>query len=446
MSESAEADQVVSEEPAAKRQRTTDADAENAVPDPQASISSAGVPVKTEAQDDDDSSLNKETAPVKTDPDGEDEDSKPAASDNNVVKLEPVMVEFKFSSYETQLFKAGAFKGTLHIEMVQNPTSGMYSVPVGKSRFHAVLDDVKTENWCSGRTEFQEFNGTLSRAVAGGPIEMEDSGLSLDYASGNHRNFQARVRPHDVDKRHPNFNDTKVWGSTKFVAEKLSEWEQGQGGFLDLVANVDTEWTNNVRWGWYGGTFPETRAAWGKYKIKLYTVLSAYRPSQDKASLPDYVTGHSPDWNALSCVVAARNPSKNEAWVERAVHQYRHFIDLKVRLRKQKLSPSYAVDEIWHAHLSFPDRYQRDMVCLTRGDGIIEHLPTHFKQSTKYYEKSFNQHSKSMKKAGCPVDEEFWPKPAPYDPSQHESNSDTDKMEGYLKSGKPSKSGCGGCG
>lgn len=75
----------------------------------------------------------------------------------------------------------------MHIEMDQDPVSGMYSIPVGdKSSFQVELEDVKTESWCMGREGHNKFSGTFSRATLDGPIKM-DPGLELDYFTGNHR-------------------------------------------------------------------------------------------------------------------------------------------------------------------------------------------------------------------------------------------------------------------
>ena len=364
-----------------------------------------------------------------------------------------VLVEFKFRSYKTQLFKEGGLKGTLHVEMDQDQESGIYSIPVGETSFRVKLEDVKTESWCMGDGGWDEFSGTFSRKDSNGPIDM-DPGLILDYCTGNHRDFKTTVRPPNAARRmYPGYREIKESGSEPFVARGLSNWEEGQGGFLELIASVSTEWRNDVRWGWYGGTYPETRAAEGTYKIKLYTVLSAHRPNEGEDSLPKYTSGKFPDWDALVHVVAARNPDKSASWAERAVRQYRYFMDLKVdpKLAKQKFSPSLLIDDIWHAHLSFTERYQHDIVSLTKGNGIVEHLPVHLKRSAEYYKKAHAQHLKRMKKLGRAVDEEFWPDPLPYDPSEHENSSDDEKMKGYLADGKPSysgpkNSGCGGCG
>jgi hypothetical protein len=313
-----------------------------------------------------------------------------------------------------------------------------------------------------------EFSGKFTRKHFNGPVEME-SGLVLDYFTGNHRDFKTTVRPPSATREYPEYKDyPKVCGSVPFTALGLSIWEKEQGGFLNLVANVSAEWRNDVRWGWYGGTYPETRAADGKYKIKLYTVLSAHRPNEKPEQLPKYTNGHCPDWDALIRTVAARNPDKNKSWAKKAVRQYRYYIELRVdpKLAKHKLAPSAAIDEIWHTHLSFVERYQRDMVCLTKGNVlgssascIVEHLPVHMKQSAKNYKKAHAHHSKRMAKLKClSVDDEFWPMPRPYDPSLYEHASDDEKMKGRLVNGKPAykgsqqssytpyTSGCTGCG
>jgi hypothetical protein len=173
-----------------------------------------------------------------------------------------------------------------------------------------------------------------------------------------------------------------------------------------------------------------------------YTVLSAHRPNEKQDELPKYCKGQSPDWNALVRTVEARNPEKNHSWAQNAVRQYRYFIDLKLdpKLAGQKFSLSAAVDEIWHTHLSFLDRYQRDMVCLTKGNiKIVEHLPLHMEHATDYYEMAHEQHSERMAEINClPVDAEFWPTPMPYDSSEYKNSSDDEEMTGrVVRGGKP---------
>jgi len=78
-----------------------------------------------------------------------------------------------------------------------------------------------------------------------GPAEM-DPGLTLDYFTGNHKDFKATVRPSGAEKLYPNYKEINESGSQPFVARGLSHWEQGQGGFLVLLAAVSTNWVNDV--------------------------------------------------------------------------------------------------------------------------------------------------------------------------------------------------------
>lgn len=343
------------------------------------------------------------------------------------------------------------FSGKFHVEMHQDPNTGRYTIPIRNNNNTPVqfyLDDTfkSTEAWCMGDETCKEFSGFFSSSMDRGV--SFDSGLTLDYFTGNHRNFRVTVRPHHFTRYAPNLKDIKQDGSTNFIGRNIDTWETQQGGFLEFIASVATTWTNAVRWGYYGGTFDELREAEGRYKIKLYTVLSAHRPNQ--LSLPEFIIGQSPDWDALVQVVHARFPDHSKSWAVRAVRQYRYFVELKINGTKN-ISPSYAIDEVWHAHLSFPEQYQRDMIALTKGNGILEHKPVHLKQSAKYYEKAHKLHSKRMAKLNASVDKEFWPDPVPYDPSQHEQSSDDEKMMGQLTQGKPTyhggdASGCAGCG
>lgn len=145
-------------------------------------------------------------------------------------------------------------------------------------------------------------------------------------------------------------------------------------------------------------------------------------------------------------MVASRHLEKGSdarAWAEKAVEQYRYFLDLKLdkSLAKSKFSPSKAVDEIWHAHLSFVQRYQQDLLCLTKGKHILEHMPVHVKESYRYYIEAHKEHSKRMAKLGKTVDEEFWPTPArSLFPDNHRSYGDDDHLDAA------SSAGCGRCG
>ena len=66
-------------------------------------------------------------------------------------------------------------------------------------------------------------------------------------------------------------------------------------------------------------------------------------------------------------------------------------------------SPSTTIDQVWHAHLSFVDRYQYDVRALCDGQ-LIEHSPVLGEEAFKRYETAYRMHVSRMKKAGVKVD------------------------------------------
>lgn len=158
---------------------------------------------------------------------------------------------------------------------------------------------------------------------------------------------------------------------------------------------------------------------------KLYTVLSAYGPNQTAEHLPKYSNGQCPDWNALIRAVAARNPDKSDSWAKRAVRQYNilYWSHGRPQVGQAQIFPIGCNKwDFAHTHLSFVERNQHDMVCLTKGGNGGGNccggtLARAVQQSAKNYETAHAQHSKRMlSKLNClPVDQEFWPTPTEYD-------------------------------
>ena len=66
-----------------------------------------------------------------------------------------------------------------------------------------------------------------------------------------------------------------------------------------------------------------------KYKIKLYTVLPAYKPHQKTLKPLDSVNEQEPGWKLLEVVVKARYPDRKYADILRAIQEYKHFLELK---------------------------------------------------------------------------------------------------------------------
>lgn len=363
-----------------------------------------------------------------------------------------VMVEFMFRSYPTHLFHEGDLKGTMHIPMDQDPVTGLHSIPGGTTRFQAKLD-ADSVNW-SEYEDSRNFSGYFTRGQNGGRIGMEP-GLTLDYHAFEDREVHASARPSDG---YTDFPDEAKWALSSDFGSRgdLDKWEKEQGGILEFEADAAISWIEedgsaseleDEYYGYgYGSDNPNYRRAEATYKIKLYTVLSAHKPNEAENALPKYKPGDLPDWAALVCIVAARHPEKGseaEPWAKRAVEQYKHWLDLKLDkdLAKSKFSPSKAVDEIWHAHLSFVDRYQKDLICLTKGESIVEHMPVYIKESYRCYTEAHKEHSKRMAKSGTAVDEEFWPTPArSLFPDTGRGHGDFD----YIDAG--ANAGCGGCG
>ena len=95
-----------------------------------------------------------------------------------------MLVAFLFTSYKTGLIGAGSLEGKLHVEMDQDPTTGLYTFPVGQIPFQATLSKLsKTKNWCMGKAEkdsAHSFSGNVFRDGPKGSIRV-NSGLVLDY-------------------------------------------------------------------------------------------------------------------------------------------------------------------------------------------------------------------------------------------------------------------------
>jgi hypothetical protein len=138
-----------------------------------------------------------------------------------------------------------------------------------------------------------------------------------------------------------------------------------------------------------------------------------------------YDTERVPDWDALACRVAARY-STCIVWAQRAVKQYRHFLDVKVQSPCVQRDPSELIDGIWHTHLSFGEAYQKDTLALTRGQQIIDYIPNHPKFKEIYYRNSYREHCKIMEAEGLAVDETFWPTPRDMEDDTESSFSEGD--------------------
>jgi hypothetical protein len=64
---------------------------------------------------------------------------------------------------------------------------------------------------------------------------------------------------------------------------------------------------------------------------------------------------------------------------------------------------------VWHAHLSFVDRYQHDV--MTYCGNIVEHSPVLGPRALRQYHNAYDKQAAQMKHLEKFVDHEFWPIP-----------------------------------
>lgn len=210
-----------------------------------------------------------------------------------------------------------------------------------------------------------------------------------------------------------------------FDFDMVEEWLKNQGGTLEVCAD-------GVLLKFSGERNP---------CIQLYTVLSVHKPNEDAA--PPLPGGYQPDWGFLERALLARSVmaldsdswqwrtkndddsstfsstsiEKDESWARTAVSEYRAFVDLKIENKdwnSEMFSPSVAIDDVWHTHISFLRRYQCDMLFLTGGKAVIEHSPLLEVDAIEKYKNAFNAHKERMEMQGKVVNSRFWPDPSDY--------------------------------
>lgn len=252
-----------------------------------------------------------------------------------------------------------------------------------------------------------------------------------------------------------------VAGDERTFRRHLDEWERHAGGILQVYARAFLD-------GDFDLPHPVLDA---DYKIKLYTVLSCHAPNETGPLKRE--KGAGADWGALERVLAARFPKKPKSWAAKAVEQYQPrahtvhalptaavhlltlcralcvccryqlFLELKIQhddWDSTLFSPSAMLDEVWHAHLAFVPRYQRDILALTNGARLLEHSPVLGDDARERYAACHKAHVTKMRIAKQPVDKEFWPAPnasAMRKDEEHDGDSD-DHMSYGEGAGGPS--------
>ena len=349
---------------------------------------------------------NSEPIKLETDDEGDDKD-------DSSIKL--VDVEFKFRSCQTYLVKDGQWEGTLHVKMLQDQKTGRHRLPEGrhpvqwKMTRDNVYDDTRSIyglNPKRGDDEEieQSFQGNLTKQSSSITFSF-----GMDLTVESEEDVYEFIEPSGEEK------ELGEWGQSGYVQKvvpftnkrtgQLKNWVLHQGGMLAFHAHADCSdiFIDEDE------DMPMTLDV--VYKLKLYTVLSVHIPNTEPLQAEK---GHVVDWAFLENVVAARFPKKGAVWAKKAVAQYRLFLELKIAnedWKSTKFSPSGPIDEIWHAHISFPDRYQHDIFSLTENKHLIEHTPVLKADSMKRYGDAYAKHVKRMAEKKEAVDENFWPDP-----------------------------------
>jgi hypothetical protein len=320
----------------------------------------------------------------------------------------PVIVEFKFSSCKTRLLDEGELSGALHIPMLQDPQSGRFTIPPGITQCKGI---VQRKRYNMGWTVEEELITPSFERTQGGPIENFTLGYDLRILQEDdiHARIVLSTAVQEEDYRrtafqtypHHNYKDKDLF------RQRLNKWEDNAGGMLQVYAEASIENIDDVlHYMSDPEEFMENTTAISDYKIKLCTVLSAHKPNEIAQPKQE------PDWGALQQLVMVRFPDKDDSWAKRAVQQYIHFLEIKKQGKdwgSKKFSPSPLIDEIWHAHLSFTDRYQYDMMAFC--GHIIEHSPVPGADAWKRYQSAFCAHHIHLRRRNEEIDREFWPRP-----------------------------------
>lgn len=304
---------------------------------------------------------------------------------------------------------------------MQDERTGHFTVPPGTTTVKGIVTKIQRK-W-NGESK-SPIEVTKTEETITGIIEREEEqetiwnfqlGYQLDWAfagpyQGNIHTSQYEIIPNEAKPMTPpdlvggKFETVPVLDKAKkgtdYYREQLNAWEKNAGGMLCFYAPAK----------YAPAKFHMANQA--DYKIKLYTVLSAHRPNEEPLKLkPNAV----PNWEALEELVSARFPDKDKAWAMRGVQQYKYFLELKKESNdydSMLFSPSALLDEIWHAHLSFTERYQHDVRAFCgQASKIIEHTPVLGQEALKRYERAYRTHKARMQKKNESVDSEFWPDP-----------------------------------
>ena len=355
------------------------------------------------------------------------------------------VVEFNFEASKNGIcsenFKQGCptFKitGVMHIPLLQCPRTGHFQAPLGTTEFDVLInidedtgfkmiDGYNMEDVRECRLRGTLINDRLSR----GESSMKEMHLGLRMNSNFSEEslvdltLSPSTGPVDradfTTKPHRNKGNRPI----EFFSQRIDQWLSSSGGMLHFYSyHGNLGFYDNFR-EWFEEEHKELidevendATLEADYKLKLYTVLSAHRPNEvSPLTVPS--NDYQPAWSALEDLIVLRL-NKERSWAEQAVENYILFLELKRDFNDYEdsilFSPSYLVDEVWHAHLSFTDRYQKDIMAFLGCNKLIEHTPVLGAAAKKRYETTYNtlkvRHERMGKSFPSWKSQEFWPAP-----------------------------------
>lgn len=337
------------------------------------------------------------------------------------------VVEFKFEACKTVCVLEAEVRidGVMHIPLLQCQETGYFRIIPGTTEIQVIANIVKEGETKTHRVTGNIIGGEGTGAGSGGQtiIRKINLGLGLDYEWDYDRGAKYKIGPECSPKFTTTPHHNKMKKSPEFFEKRLQDWLSCAGGMLHFYSKQygsydHSEYIHHLT---DDDQIAEATEAAEKsveeadYKLKLYTVLSAHRPN-DNDSLVAPAAHTSPDWRSLKALVAKRL-NKDKQWAKEAVKNYILFLELKRDFNDYKESilftPSVLVDEIWHAHLSFTDRYQRDIMAFCGGTKLIEHNPVLGEAARKRY--AITYHTLKTRRErdvdGDDLNPEFWPEP-----------------------------------
>jgi hypothetical protein len=119
------------------------------------------------------------------------------------------------------------------------------------------------------------------------------------------------------------------------------------------------------------------------------------------------------NWKRLEAVIQSRYPGRAYTDIQNAVKQYVHFLQLKKDKKDYQsryYAPSFLINEVWIAHLSFLDRYQSDIQIFTGlKSRIFDHNPITKDKLLDRYKMTRQAHIQRISGLSDePVDIKFW--------------------------------------